>query len=703
MKVPENYYHCFLGNGLDAVLIGRTGLMTDEKISVDRGIWYKSNRYYPEHKLVQVAGRWPEGQPLEHAEGSGWYEVAPLGRVWYDLALGGETLALQHSDQRFVPQEGTLYSKLDYGAVQGTAETWLHPTHSLLVARFTFAQPVMFRASMAPGVWVADGWDTDPFISVSMAKGKAEGMYDLGETQGMLVLRVEGGETVGFAAEADTRTLHHCGTQFTVHFTIFDDQQGELSAEWLDAAEGRGYDRLRHDLLTFWQEYFAISHIQIPDPEFQYFYEATQYHIKAMQNPQSGGLPVNNLRRTWSSHLFWDSYFLQRALLESNHLPEALEGCRFFQRTLDHAQRHARDEFGAPGLKGDWEITHDGRKAYGALLHQKFQVHNNASYANEIWGYYAYTQDEAFLREFYPILEGLAHFFLDGIVQQNGQGYEVGYLVGVHESPVKVRNDGINVAGAIAILRHCANAARVLGIVNDIARRSAVVADGLQGTMDSLFNGRYFQASNDNDHLNTSSVAPIYPMRVIGRDDPRARLTTQAFLDKYEGRIVGHGGTEHGFPWAAGTLATALALMGEGDSAWQTILSTRPTICSFGGMTEVMDDNGWNMQYFGTAQGAVVTAIHSLLLQAHDHDQTIAVFPALPADWEVASFANLRALGWLVSAEFTPTHVTVTLTDDADVPLTRTVTYQSQKEQVTLQPDQSIDLVWPLFSVDDFE
>jgi hypothetical protein len=692
MSLPDNYYHCFLGNGLDAVLIGRTGLMTDEKISVDRGAWYKSNRYYPEHRLVQVAGRWPEGQPLEHAEGSGWYEAAPLGRVWYDLVREGQNLTLQDSRQRFVPQEGTLYSVLDYGSLKGTAETWLHPTLSLLVAHFTFDQPVEFCAWMAPGVWVEEGWDTDPFLRVSMADDRAEGQYDLGETNGALVLRLEGGEAVGLTVEASARAIRQHGAQFTVYFAIFDNRQRELSADWLDAAVEQGYDTLRGDLLTFWREYFAVSRIEIPDPGFQYFYEASQYHIKAMQNPQSGGLPVNNLRRTWSSHLFWDSYFLQRALLESNHLPEALEGCRFFQRTLDHAQRHAREEFGAPGLKWDWEITHDGRKAYGALLHQKFQVHNNASYANEIWGYYTYTQDESFLLEFYPILEGLAHFFLDGIVQRNGQGYEVGYLVGVHESPIKVRNDGTNVAGALAILRHCASAARILGIDNEITRRSALVADGMQATMDSLFNGRFFQASNDSDHLNMSSVAPIYPMGVISRDDPRARLTTQAFLDKYEGRVVGHGGSENGFPWAAGVLATALALMGEGDQAWQTILSTRPTICSFGGMTEVMDENGWNMQYFGTAEGAVMTAIHNLLLQADE--ETIAIFPALPSDWSEVSFQNLRALGWLVSAEFTPTRATATVTNDATVPLTRTVIFEGQQELATLEPGQSCNFVW---------
>lgn len=318
---------------------------------------------------------------------------------------------MQNSKQQFVPQEGTLYSDLDYGAVHGTAETWMHPTLSLLVARFNFDRPVTFCASMTPGVWVVEGWDTDPFISVEMAEEKAEGRYDLGETRGLLAMRVEGGEAVGFAADGDIRSLSHQGTQFTVYFAIFDDHQDSPQADWLDAAVGRGYESLRSELLTFWGDYFSVSSVSIPDAEFQFFYDATQYHIKAMQNPQSGGLPVNNLRRTWSSHLFWDSYYLQRALLESNHLPEALEGCLFFQRTLDHARRHAREEFGAPGLKWDWEITHDGRKAYGALLHQKFQVHNSASYANEIWGYYTYTQDESFLREFYPILEGMAEFF----------------------------------------------------------------------------------------------------------------------------------------------------------------------------------------------------------------------------------------------------------------------------------------------------
>ena len=494
MQLPPNYYHCFLGNGLDAVLIGPTGSMVPDKVGVDRCAWYKSDRYYPEDKLVQVAGRWPIGKPLEHAEGSGWYEVAPLVRTWYELFDRGELLELRASEQRFVPQEGTLYTGLDYGRVKGGAETWLHPALSLLVERYTFDQPVLFRAWIGPGVWFEDGWDTDPFYGVEMADDAAEGRYDLGETQGLLLLRLDGADP---HVEQDglNRALTVTARQITKYTAVIDNRQGPLESAEIDRHLARGYDALRGDLLTFWHDYFAVSRITIPDSQYQYFHDASMYHFKAMQSRESGGLPVNNLRRTWSSHLFWDSYFLQRALLEANHRDEALEGCRFFQRTIEHARRHAREEFGCEGLKWDWEITHDGRKAYGALLHQKFQIHNNASYANEIWGYYVYTQDEDMLREFFPILEGLARFYLSCIVQETESGAEIGYQVGVHESPVKVRNDGTNLAGTCVILRHCAEAARILNLESDFTRRCADVAARLIAPMNALYNGRYFQAA----------------------------------------------------------------------------------------------------------------------------------------------------------------------------------------------------------------
>ncbi len=691
MQLPSNYYHCFLGNGLDAVLVGPTGSMVADKVGVDRCNWYKSDRYYPEDRLIQVAGRWPEGQPLEHAEGSGWYEAAPLGRTWYQVLDHGQPLELLASEQHFVPQEGTLYTRLDYGAVKGEAVTWLHAHTSLLVEQYTFDHPVEFRAWMGPGVWIEEGWDTNPFYAVEMDQDAARGRYDLGETHGMFLLRLDGAGAALGRAGLD-RSLTVRARQITKYFAIIDDRQGLLDLAPIDEQIAQGYDALRAEHLAFWQGYFAASRIEIPDAQFQFFYDASMYHLKAMQNRVSGGLPVNNLRRTWSSHIFWDSYFLQRALLEANHRDEALEGCRFFQRTLDHARRHAREEFGCDGLKWDWEITHDGRKAYGALLHQKFQIHNNASYANQIWGYYLYTQDAALLREFYPILEGLAQFYLNCIVEDSERGLGIGYQVGVHESPTKVRNDGTNLAGTIAILRHCADAARLLGQETDFTRRCAETAERLMVPMEGLYNGRYFQASEDEDKLNMSSIAPIYPMQVIPARDPRALSTIEAFTGHYRGRMMGHGGSERGFPWAAGILATITARQGDRDLAWTILDGARPTICTFGGMTEVMEDHRWNMQYFGTAQSAVCTALHNLLLQTHD--DVIDVFPALPSGWTTAAFERLLAAGLTISARLEDNQIVGSLKNESPVTLARRVQHGDQVVEAVLAPGESLELRW---------
>jgi hypothetical protein len=381
MNLPADYYHCFLGNGLDAVLIGYTGSMVSDKVGVDRCAWYKSDRYYPEDKLVMVAGRWPIDQPLEHSKGSGWYEIAPLGRTWYQVFLpeqGDRPLEVSASRQRFVPQEGTLYSDVSYGSLRVQVTTFLHAQRSLLIERYQFDREVEFQAWMGHGIWVEDVWDTNPFRSVALTAGKAEIHYDLGETRGVLAMHLEPApEHLGQSGNNYCLRAH--GREFIKYFSITDDRQQQTSVDLLAAAVQADYDSLWAEHLAFWRSYFSRSTISIPSARFQSFYEASIYHFKGMQNPVSGGLPVNNLRRTWSSHVFWDSYFIQRALLEANHVPEALEAIRFFQRTEATARRHARDEFNCNGLKWDWEITHDGRKAYGALLHLKDQVHNNAS------------------------------------------------------------------------------------------------------------------------------------------------------------------------------------------------------------------------------------------------------------------------------------------------------------------------------------
>jgi alpha-L-fucosidase 2 len=366
-----------------------------------------------------------------------------------------------------------------------------------------------------------------------------------------------------------------------------------------------------------------------------------------------------------------------------------LEACRFFERTLAHARRHAREEFGSPGLKWDWEITHDGRKAYGSLLHMKFQAHNNASYANEIWQYYRYTLDRDALEELYPILEGLATFFLEGIVIHTDRGWEIGPLVGVHESPIKVKNEGTSLAGTVAILEHTAEAASLLGkeseLTSEFANRCRVVAAGLRETLDRLYNGEYFVAAEDMPSLNMSSLAVMYPLGVIPFLDPRAKQTIRKMVEHTLDRSH-RDGKYYNFPWAWGVIATILAYQGDGAAAWEAIQRTRPTICQFGGMAEVMEGQDWNMQYFETAQGAVSVALQSLLLQAQGEE--IRLFPALPPDWTSASFERLLAGGLEVSAVYDHGKVSGMAKNIASSEIRRAIVWGDQQQSISLKPGE---------------
>ena len=228
LKLPENYYHCFLGNGLDAVLVGYSGSMVPDKVGVDRCAWYKSDRYYPEDRLVKVAGRFPMEKPLEHADGSGWFEIAPLGHTWYEVVYDRQPLEIQSFRQHFDPLQGLLLTELDFGPVRAQATTFIHARESLLVERYEFSAEVEFLAWIAPGVWVEEGWDTDHFYSLVMDPNSPSGVYDLGETHGKYFLHVEpAAEKTLF--NGNSRGLVTHGRVITKYFSILDNRQSDLS------------------------------------------------------------------------------------------------------------------------------------------------------------------------------------------------------------------------------------------------------------------------------------------------------------------------------------------------------------------------------------------------------------------------------------------------------------------------------------------
>ncbi|HWE61962.1 MAG TPA: hypothetical protein VHB98_09635 [Chloroflexota bacterium] len=678
MNAPRSY-HQFLGNGIDAVLLGPSGAMTAEPAhDLDRCYWYKADTYYADARRFA-----PGDDPttfLDAPPGGTNFQLAPLGRAWFEvLDAGHRPLPLLRSTQQFSPSAGLLTTQAIYEGVTLTVQTTLAVILPALLFDLSADRDLTLRAYAAPGLWPDDAEQVEPATACLPLAGTVPGWrYQVGaHTCNLRLVPVSGCHDAGTGAQDAWLRLTGRRLRWwaVLECSRYPDERGSWQRLPLLApaqsmhpgvAIPRSTAPVGEQARVMPADATAAAgptsanapadpavgpQVELPDEDYQRLHAFSMYMFRAMQHRYSGGLPVNNLRRTFNSHVFWDGAFVQRALLEAGQVAPAREAWRFLARTREAAAANARDTFDAPGLHWDWETTHQGERAYIPWLQQRFQVHNTPLLAHMIMADYRATRDLAVLEEGYPLLAGAATFLLHAVLVEEAGRLVTRPLVGSHEAAQPVVNDGATVAASLRLLLDVALAARLLGRYDGFARRCAVAAHQLRGTLASLFNGRYFQASRDQDRLNTSSLAPIYPAGVIAPADPRAMSTVAAYQRRYPNRMAGHGNNEQGFPWSAGILARLLAFQGRVDAAWQQLDLARTALCVQGGCAEYVDAQGrWNNQYFSTAQAALCSALHALLLQAHGAE--LRLFPALPAHWQRCGFRDFLVDGVRLDARY---------------------------------------------------
>ena len=442
---------------------------------------------------------------------------------------------------------------------------------------------------------------------------------------------------------------HEKTAYITTAFSTNDTATKTEALNTIAAIQSKDLKQLIQVHRDWWHHYYPQSFISIPDRLLESFYWIQQYKLASATRAAK---PAIDLLGPWFARTPWPTYWFNlnlqltySPLYTANRLNIAQSLIEMIHANKANLVKNVPDQYqydsaalgraGGQDMLAPVELEANPTKFVGE---SQSELGNLTWLLYYYWQHYRYSMDKQVAANLFPILKRSINYYLHLMTKdENGKWH---LSVKTH-SPEYPKGNGYDTNYSLSTLKW---GCKIVLQLNEQLQLN----DSMKATWQDLLANTTPYPHDENgfmiaagipfslSHRHFSHLFMIYPFYEINWDQPENREIIQKSLAHWHS----FPSALQGYSYTAG--ASIYAMMGNGNQArdyLQTLLQ------------KFVKPNTMYMETGPVIETplAACASLQEMVLQYWNN--TLRVFPAIPTDWEQASFENFRTDGaFLISA-----------------------------------------------------